>query len=110
LVGFVELRDIDPEHAVAELSFWLAVDCWGHGYMGEALAAVLKFAFRDLELNRVYAHHMVRNPPSGRVLSRLGFRVEGLLRQRVRKWGRFEDVVLQALLRSEWSETAAPLA
>lgn len=48
---------------------------------------------------------MVRNPTSGRVLSRLGVQVEGILRQRVCKWGLFEDVVLQALLRSEWSET-----
>jgi RimJ/RimL family protein N-acetyltransferase len=105
-VGFAELRDIEREHALAELSFWLAVDCWGRGYMAEALAAILRNAFRDLDLNRVYAHHMVRNPASGRVLSRLGFQVEGRLRQRVRKWGRFEDVVLQALLRSEWSEKA----
>ncbi|MFB1486309.1 MULTISPECIES: GNAT family N-acetyltransferase [unclassified Thiocapsa] len=107
-VGFAELRDIEPEHALAELSFWLAVETRGRGYMAEALAAVLRYAFRDLDLNRVYAYHMVRNPTSGRVLSRLGFQVEGLLRQRVRKWGLYEDVVLQALLRSEWSDTVGP--
>jgi RimJ/RimL family protein N-acetyltransferase len=107
-VGFAELRDIDREHALAELSFWLAVESRGRGYMGEALAAVLRYAFQDLDLNRVHAYHMVRNPTSGRVLARLGFAVEGILRQRVRKWGRFEDVVLQALLRSEWSETVGP--
>ncbi|NCA72823.1 MAG: N-acetyltransferase [Sphingobacteriia bacterium] len=105
-VGFAELRDIDREHSLAELSFWLAVESRGRGYMAEALAAVLRYAFVDLDLNRVYAYHMVSNPTSGRVLSRLGFQMEGLLRQRVRKWGLFEDVVLQALLRSEWSETA----
>jgi RimJ/RimL family protein N-acetyltransferase len=76
--------------------------------MGEALAAVLRYAFQDLDLNRVYAYHMVRNPMSGRVLSRLGFEVEGILRQRVRKWGLFEDVVLQALLRADWSEAVGP--
>jgi len=100
-VGLAELRDIDHEHALAELSFWLAVESRGLGYMGEALAAVLRYAFQDLDLNRIYAYHMVRNPTSGRVLSRLGFEVEGILRQRVRKWGLFEDVVLQALLRAD---------
>lgn len=107
-VGFAELRDIDREHALAELSFWLTVESRGRGYMTEALAAVLRYAFLDLDLNRVYANHMVRNRASGRVLSRLGFQVEGLLRQRVRKWDLFEDVVLQALLRSEWPEMAGP--
>ncbi len=107
-VGFAELRDIEREHALAELSFWLAVESRGRGFMAEALAALLRYGFRDLDLNRIYAHHMVRNPTSGRVLSRLGFQAEGILRQRVRKWGLFEDVVVQALLRSEWSETVGP--
>jgi [ribosomal protein S5]-alanine N-acetyltransferase len=51
---------------------------------------------------------MVRNPASGRVLTRLGMKPEGLLRQRVRKWGVFEDVVLMAVLRSEWVEASKP--
>ena len=45
---------------------------------------------------------MVRNPASGRVLAHLGFRPEGLLRQRVRKWGVFEDVVICGLVRADW--------
>ncbi len=44
---------------------------------------------------------MVRNPASGRVLEKIGFVREGLLRQRVRKWGVYEDVVLCALLRRD---------
>ena len=107
-VGFAELRDIDREHSLAAPSFWLAVEFRGRGFMAEALAAVLRYAFLDLGLNRVYAYHMVRNPTSGRVLSRLGFQVEGLLRQRVRKWGLFEDVVLQALLRSNRHDSVGP--
>lgn len=103
LRGLVELRAIEREHALAELSFWLAPEAWGRGLMGEAVGAMLRLAFQELELNRVYAYHMVRNPASGRVLARLGFRSEGVLRQRVRKWGVFEDVILQALLREDWS-------
>jgi RimJ/RimL family protein N-acetyltransferase len=100
--GLVELRAIDREHALAELSFWLSADAWGLGYMSEAIGAVLRLAFQGLGLNRIYAYHMVRNPASERVLARHGFRVEGVLQQRVRKWGVFEDVVLQALLKPDW--------
>ena len=101
-VGLVEVREIDREHSQAELSFWLARGAWGHGYMTEALHAVLRYAFDDLGLNRLYAYHMQRNPASGRVLEKNGFRREGLLRQRVRKWGRYEDVLLWAIVRSDW--------
>ena len=63
----------------------------------------MRFAFESLGLNRVYAHHMVRNPASGRVLAKLGMQREGLLRQRVRKNDAFEDVVLCALVREDWA-------
>ena len=102
LVGSAGLRDIEVEHAQAELGFWIAVECWGKGYATEAARAVLRFGFEQLGLNRIYAHHMVRNPASGRVLATVGMQREGLLRQRVRKWGVFEDVVPLAILRKEW--------
>jgi RimJ/RimL family protein N-acetyltransferase len=100
--GLTELRDIDQEHSQAELSFWLAVEAWGRGYMYEAIPAVVRYGFATLGLNRIYAHHMLRNPASGRVLEKAGFRREGVLRQRVRKWGRYEDVALWAILRGDW--------
>lgn len=105
LIGIIELREIETEHSVAELSYWLAVLAWGKGYMSEALKPLLGFGFETLSLNRIYAYHMVRNPASGKVLQKNGFQPEGLLRQRVRKWGKFEDVKLLSLLRQEWQTT-----
>jgi len=103
LAGTIGLRDIDAEHSQAELGFWVAVEYWGQGYATEAARAVIGFGFGQLGLNRIYAHHMVRNPASGRVLTKVGMKPEGLLRQRVRKWGMFEDVVPLAMLREEWN-------
>ena len=102
LIGVIGLRDIDSEHSLAELSFWLAAQVWGKGYMSEAIKPVIDFGFKTLSLNRIYAYHMVRNPASGRILQKNGFQSEGLLRQRVRKWGIFEDVMLLSILRRDW--------
>jgi [ribosomal protein S5]-alanine N-acetyltransferase len=104
LIGGAGLRDIDAAHSQAEMGCWIAVESWGRGYATEVSRAMLRFGFEELGLNRIYAHHMVRNPASGRVLARAGMKREGLLRQCVRKWGVFEDVVLLAMLRSEWAE------
>ncbi len=101
IIGCVGLRDIDPEHLQAELGFWIGREWWGHGYAREAAAAVIRFAFDTLGLNRVCAHHMLRNPPAGKVLQYVGMVREGVLRQRVRKWGVYEDVVLYAILRDD---------
>jgi len=101
LIGSVGLRDIDLEHGQAELGFWIGREWWGNGYAREAASAVIRFGFESLGLNRICAHHMVRNPAAGRVLQSAGMQREGLLRQRVRKWGRYEDVVLYAVIRDE---------
>ncbi|MGL5062628.1 MAG: GNAT family N-acetyltransferase [Microcoleus sp.] len=102
LRGTIEIRDIDREHSCAEVSFWLGVDLWGKGYMSEALSSMICFGFENLHLNRLYAYHMLRNPASGKVLKKNGFIQEGVLRQRVRKWQEFEDVVLLAILYQDW--------
>lgn len=101
LIGCVGLRDIDLEHQQAELGFWIGREWWGRGYAREAAAAMVQFGFDSLGLNRICAHHMVRNPAAGKVLQAVGMRQEGVLRQRVRKWGLYEDVVLYALLRDD---------
>lgn len=101
LIGSVGLRDIDREHQQAELGFWIGREWWGKGYAREAAAEVLRFGFEDLGLNRICAHHMVRNPAAGRVLLHIGMQREGLLRERVRKWGVFEDVVVYSMLRAD---------
>lgn len=101
LIGCVGLREIDPEHRQAELGFWIGRGWWGQGYAREAARAVVRFGFDTLELNRICAHHMARNPASGRVLLALGMQREGVLRQRVKKWGKYEDVVLYAILRTD---------
>ncbi len=101
LIGSIGLRDIDPEHLQAELGFWIGRKWWGQGFAREAAVAVLRHGFEDLHLNRISAHHMLRNPAAGRVLQAVGMQREGLLRQRVRKWGVYEDVVVYAILRED---------
>ncbi len=102
VVGSVGMKDIDQEHSHAEMGFWIGVDWWRQGYATEAAEAVLQFGFETLKLNRIHAHHMLRNPASGRVLEKIGMKREGILRERVRKWGVFEDVAVLSVLRKEW--------
>jgi [ribosomal protein S5]-alanine N-acetyltransferase len=106
LLGAVSL-ELLPAHASAELGYWIAVAAWGRGYATEAAAALCDFGFGPLKLHRIQARHLVRNPASGRVMRKLGMRHEGTLRDAVRKWDRFEDLALYAILAQEWT---SPLA
>jgi ribosomal-protein-alanine N-acetyltransferase len=95
---------IHRPHSRAELGYWVGVPFWNHGYATEAARAILRFGFEDLDLNRIFASHLVRNPASGRVMQKAGMRHEARLRQHVNKWGHFEDLDLYGILVDEWRQ------
>ncbi len=92
---------LTPEHRRAEMGYWIGVPYWGNGYASEAAARVLRFAFEDLNLERVTACAFASNPASCRVLEKVGMTREGLLRRHLLKWGEFQDDVLFGILRDE---------
>lgn len=101
LVGSIGLR-IEQAHRRAELGYWVGLDYWGRGYCTEAATALVRYAFEVLALHRVYAHHLTRNPASGRVMEKLGMRHEGTLRGHVLKWGVHEDLELYGMVRTDF--------
>ena len=102
LVGAIGL-EIDEVDQNAELGYWVDKKRWGQGICSEAAAAVLRFGFEELALNRIHAHYITSNPASGRVMEKIGMKSEGLLRQHVRKWGKFYDVSVCGLLKSDFA-------
>lgn len=74
----------------------------GQGLMDEALRAMLAWGFGPMGLNRVEALVHPENPSSRRVLQRLGFQSEGLMRE-VGYWrDQYHDMISMALLAREW--------
>ena len=99
LVGAISLR-IEAEFRKAELGYWIGVPFWNKGYATEAAARLVEFGFNDLDLNRIAAQHLSRNPASGRVMQKIGMCYEGTMLQATMKWGRFEDLDVYAILRN----------
>jgi RimJ/RimL family protein N-acetyltransferase len=92
LTGAIGLR-FEPDHARAEIGYWIGSAYRGRGLASEATREVVRYALRDAGLHRVYASHFARNPASGRVLLKAGLACEGVLRGHALKWGRHEDCV-----------------
>ncbi|HOI58557.1 MULTISPECIES: GNAT family N-acetyltransferase [unclassified Methanoculleus] len=104
LVGAAGLVEIDRRHGRAELGYWVGRPYQGRGYATEAARAVIEYGFSVLELHRVYALHLSRNPASGRVMEKCGMVYEAHLREHGRKWGIFEDLDVRGILHDEWRE------
>ena len=102
LVGTIGFMDYNEDNATVEVGYSLARWLWNGGYMTEALSCVIDYAFENMELNRIEAQHELTNPSSGRVMEKCGMRKEGVLRQRLYNKGKFVDVALYAIVRSDW--------
>jgi len=101
-IGTCLLFRFEEGSARAELGYVLGRAHWGQGFMQEALEALVGCCFGSLGLRRLEAEVDIRNRSSARLLQRLGFTKEGLLRQRWVAKGEAKDVEMYGLLRSEW--------
>jgi [ribosomal protein S5]-alanine N-acetyltransferase len=101
LIGAVSLVR-NEQHRRASLGYWCALSYWGHGYMTEAVRAVIGYGFEVLALNRIHAECHDDNPASRRVLEKAGMTLEGCLRQHSFRLGRVADKLQFGIVRDEW--------
>ena len=85
----------------AYLSYDLAREFWNQGFATEALRPVIHFGFATMGLNRLSATTIPANAASMRVLQKLGFQEEGILRQWAFWKGQFQDLRCFSLLRTD---------
>ena len=107
-LGWCALTRWNPDFRSASLGYVLNEESWGHGYATEATYAVLGWAFETLDLNRVQAEADTRNVASARVLEKLGFVLEGTLREDCVVNGDVSDSWVHGLLRREWNALSGP--
>jgi len=97
-IGSCDLSEIDRRHKRAEIGFIIAKAWWGDGYALEAVSAVVDHAAQMLRLQRLTARTHLGNVRSVRLLERLGFTQEGLLRGYVDRDGERRDCLMFGLL------------
>jgi len=102
LLGTCSLFNFMPSCRRAEVGYGLMPAAWGHGYMQEAVGALLRHGFEVLGLHRVEADIDPRNLASARSLERLGFVREGYLRERWIVDEEVSDSALYGLLHRDW--------
>lgn len=107
-IGCTFLNNIDLINRSARGGTFIGErECWGQGYGFEGRLLILKHAFLDWGLERVWAHIHVSNSSSLRMHTKCGYEREGLLRKASFKNGRFEDIIVLAVLREEFEELIA---
>lgn len=91
-----------PAHARAEIGYALSRMYWNKGLMTEAVKEVIKFGFEKMALNRIEARCKMENIASQRVLEKLGFVFEGVMRSVIFAKGIYHDLKIYSILRQEY--------
>jgi ribosomal-protein-serine acetyltransferase len=107
LCGSIRVKDIDQYDRNAKIGYFLGSQFEGKGIMTASLRVILGHCFTALQLNRVELRCASTNAPSMAVAARLGFTLEGTLRQDEWLNGAYVDQHVYGLLRSEFTTAQA---
>jgi RimJ/RimL family protein N-acetyltransferase len=102
-VGHIALYHIDHRVGQAELGIVLGErSIWGKGLGRACTRWMIEYGFRELNLRRIYLEVLGTNARAYELYRKLGFVVEGRLRQHQLKGGCHVDVIVMGLLREEY--------
>lgn len=92
IAGVITLsRQADIYHHSAEIGYWLGAPYHGKGIMTEAVALLTAYAFRELNIYRIYAGIFAHNEASKKVLLKNGYHLEAVKVKAIIKQGRLLD-------------------
>jgi ribosomal-protein-serine acetyltransferase len=102
LVGAIGFHVIDWANKKTSIGYWLATDFQGHGIMTRSCKALVHYAFQDMGLKRLEIKAGIHNLKSRAIPERLGFSLEGVLRQSQLLKDHYIDLAVYGMLEEEW--------
>ena len=104
-IGNLGIFTIDPRIRKAEVGIAIGEKrYWNQGYGTEAMKLLLKHGFNTLNLNRISLDVYETNPRAIRAYEKAGFKEEGRLREGHYFNGKYIDIIVMSVLRSEWQD------
>lgn len=102
MIGTCGYLNYENEHNRIEIGYDLKPEYWGKGIMQEALSSIIHFAFTSMGINKIEAKVEPENISSIRLLEKLNFCQEGVLRQHEFENGKYIDLAILSILKSEY--------
>ena len=106
-IGSISVVSMNDERDIVSIGYCIGRRWWHQGITSEAFAAVIKYLFEEVGVNRLEARHNVNNPNSGRVMKKCGLTCEGTLRQASTDNTGIMDLSVWSILRSEYEAMAS---
>lgn len=100
IIGTIGFNAWVPKHKRAEIGYEIHPEHWRKGYASEAIAAIVAYGFDALDLMRIGAVVFTENDPSQKLLLKMGFQLEGVLRNYMVQSGEAHHTHVYSILKS----------
>ena len=102
VIGRVKAWEVNPYNGYLQLGYDVGAEYRNHGYMTEAVRAVVRYLLTEADANRVYCSVRESNLASCRVCEKVGMTHEGTMRQHyARQDGGYDDVRIYGIIQSD---------
>lgn len=99
LIGSIGLFIINEHDLCGDIGYCISKECWKQGFATEAVKSILKFAFNEVEFNRIETYHSINNPASGKVMIKSGMTFEGVAEEKYKSNLGFEDCNMYSIVK-----------
>jgi ribosomal-protein-serine acetyltransferase len=107
VAGGIGFHKVNWLNRKVEMGYWISTRFEGQGIVTDCSRALVDYAFREWKLNRVEIHCATGNPRSAAVAKRLGFTLEGTLREAQLLHGKYHDLHIFGMLAREWENASS---
>jgi RimJ/RimL family protein N-acetyltransferase len=102
VIGNTSFFPIDQKARSVEIGIMIGEkDYWNKGHGTEAMRTMYRYGFEELNLNRIWLRVYATNPRARKAYEKAGFVYEGTLRQAEFKHGRYIDVHIMSILKTD---------
>ncbi|MFT9820902.1 GNAT family N-acetyltransferase [Lysinibacillus sp. NPDC056185] len=100
IIGTIGFNAWSPIHRRAEIGYEIHPDYWRKGYTQEAVTEIVSYGFEHMELTRIGAIVFIENEASNKLLTKVGFKNEGILRDYMYQNGQAHDTFVYSILKN----------
>ncbi|MGE7908176.1 GNAT family N-acetyltransferase [Lysinibacillus xylanilyticus] len=100
IIGTIGFNLWSPNHRRAEIGYEIHPDYWRNGYTQEAVTEIVSYGFEHMGLTRIGAVVFTENEASNKLLTKIGFQQEGILRDYMYQNGQAHDTFVYSILKN----------
>lgn len=100
IIGTIGFNLWSPNHRRAEIGYEIHPDYWRKGYTQEAVTEIVSYGFEHMGLTRIGAVVFTENEASNKLLTKIGFQQEGILRDYMYQNGQAHDTFVYSILKN----------